>query len=260
MWFLKLFGHLIVIILLTTLTQVGGLIWILALWVSIKLKKKKRYVFPILYLIFNILIIPPIAKQFGKEQLPVFSKKLKPRNLVYPLLFRNYANLELKELLENSVENLKQYNIKIIYLDANFPFIDGFPLLPHLSHNDGKKIDISFIYLDENGKSTNKKPSISGYGAYVNSEINYTSKSCIEKGYWQYDFPKYLTFGTLNDLKLDKKATTILIKELLSNKTTQKIFIEPYLKKSLGLNLEEKIRFHGCKAVRHDDHIHLQIK
>jgi hypothetical protein len=25
-----------------------------------------------------------------------------------------------------------------IALDANFPFVNGFPLLPHLSHADGK--------------------------------------------------------------------------------------------------------------------------
>ncbi len=36
--------------------------------------------------------------------------------------------------------------------------------------------------------------------------------------------------------------------------------IEPYLKKSLGLGTESKIRFQGCQAVRHDDHIHLELK
>lgn len=259
MWFIKLFGHLIVFILLTVFTQVGGLIWILALWVSFLLKKKFRYVFPSLYLLLNILIIPPIAGQYGRVQLPVFSKRLKPHNLVYPILFRNYVNLELKNLLENSANSQELKNIRITYLDANFPFLNGFPLLPHLSHNDGKKIDISFMYLDENGKPTDKKPSTSGYGAYVSTETNVTSENCLGKGYWQYDFPKYLTFGTFNNLDLDKNYTTVLIKELLSSKKTQKIFIEPHLKTSLGLDSEEKIRFHGYQAVRHDDHIHLQI-
>lgn len=68
---LKLFGHLIVIMLLTVFTQVGGIIWILSLLVSIKLKKKKRYVFPFLHIVFNLFLIPPIAKHFGREQLPV---------------------------------------------------------------------------------------------------------------------------------------------------------------------------------------------
>ena len=259
MSFFKLLGHLITVVLLTALTQVGGLIWLLACYLSFKLKKKKRLIFPIVYLISNLLIVPPLAKVFGREQLPIFNEELKPKNWVYPLLFRNYAKSTLKTELEDSAKALFKSGISITYLDANFPFLDGFPLLPHLSHSDGKKIDISFMYLDKSRKSTSKKPSISGYGVYVNFE-NYSSEYCINKGNWQYDFPKYLTFGTIDNLEFDKLKTKILIKQLLSNSQTEKIFIEPYLKKYLGLNAENKIRFHGCKAVRHDDHIHLQTK
>lgn len=257
---LKLCGHLIIFLSLTILTQVGGFIWIFAAWISNRFKKKKRFVFPFLYLVFNIIIVPPIAKQLGREQLPVFSKNLKPKNWGYPLLFRNYVNPELKALLENSASILKSNTIQITYLDANFPFFDGFPLLPHLSHNDGKKIDLSFMYLDKKGISTNKKPSVSGYGIYADSEKNITISTCLKKGYWQYDFSKYLTLGSLHELALDKVKTKHLIKTLLNNNATQKIFIEPHLKKSMSLNNNVKIRFHGCQAVRHDDHIHLQIK
>ncbi|MEW4925097.1 hypothetical protein [Algibacter sp. 2305UL17-15] len=260
MKFLKAIGHLFLIIFLTILTQVGGVIWILTLMLSKPLKSKKRYSFPLLYLSFNLLIIPPVAKQFGREALPVFNQELKPRNWVYPLLFRNYVNSNLKTELENSAHSLFKSGISITYLDANFPFLDGFPLLPHLSHNDGKKIDISFMYLDEHGTTTTKKPSVSGYGAYVDSNKNRTTTSCLNKGYWQYDFSKYLTFGKNNHLILDRSKTKLLIKCLTSNPSTQKLFIEPYLKESMGLSNESKIRFHGCQAVRHDDHAHLQIK
>ena len=164
MTLIKLLGHLIIVLVLTGLTQIGGLIWILSIIVSIKSKKKKRYIFPVFYLVFNLLIIPPVANYFGRERLPVLSSNLKPRNWMYPILFRNYVNPELKTLLENSAETLKSQTIQITYLDANFPFFNGFPLLPHLSHNDGKKIDITFQYVDKAGNTTNKKPSISGYG------------------------------------------------------------------------------------------------
>jgi hypothetical protein len=51
------------------------------------------------------------------------------------------------------------------YLDTGFPFIVKFPLPPHLSHNDGKKADLSFLYLDsKNGSITNEVPSFIGYG------------------------------------------------------------------------------------------------
>ena len=258
MKFLKLLGHTCIIIFLTVLSQVGGLIWFVSVLFSVKFKKRKRYLFPLLYLVFNLLIIPTIANALGRERLPVFNSQLKPRNLVYPLLFRNYVKPELRDLLENSVHQLMYSNITITYLDANFPFFDGFPLLPHLSHSDGKKIDISFQYLDQKGVPTDKKPSVSGYGIYVSSK-NTTSKNCLSKGYWQYDFPKYLTFGKINELALDEKNTSALIKELLNNSSTQKIFIEPYLKQQLQLQNYSKIRFHGCQAVRHDDHIHVQI-
>lgn len=261
MRFLKLIKHLFIFIFLTALTQIGGIIWILGLWISHKTKKRKRYIFPILYLVFNLLIIPPIAKQFGREQLPVFSEKLQPRNLAYPLLFRNYVVPELKAELEDSADVLFISNgITITYLDANFPFFNNFPLLPHLSHNDGKKVDISFMYLDEDNKPTTKKPSISGYGVYVNSNKNSTNNNCLSQGYWQYDFSKRLTFGTINTLQLDETHTSILISRLLAIPSTRKIFIEPYLKESLGFSGQPKMRFHGCHAVRHDDHIHLEIK
>ena len=148
MRFLKLIGHIVIIILLTALTQVGGLIWLIAILISLKTKKRKRIVFPLLYLLFNLFIIPPIASYFGREKLPWFDEKLKPRNWFYPLAYRNYVKPGLKQELENSALALSKKGIAITYLDANFPFFDGFPLLPHLSHNDGKKIDLSFMYLD----------------------------------------------------------------------------------------------------------------
>lgn len=260
MGLLKRAGHLAIIIILTALTQVGGLIWLLAIVISISAKKRKRIVFPLLYLLFNLLIVPPMASYFGRERLPWFNKNLKPRNWFYPLAFRNYVNPELKLELENATEIVSKSNISITYLDANFPFFDGFPLLPHLSHNDGKKIDLAFMYIDEQGISTHKKPSISGYGVYSDSDKNNTSKYCLDSGYWQYDITKYLTFGTIDDLELDKAKSSHLINQLLSIPISHKIFIEPHLKQSLGLNNKSKIRFHGCQAVRHDDHIHFQIK
>jgi len=257
---LKVVLHSIWIIILTLLTQIGGLIWIISLLVSTKFKTRKRFVFPALYLLCNLILVPPIAKLFGRERLPVFAEHIQPRNWVYPLLFRNYVNPNLKLLLIKTSDALGNDNITLTYLDANFPFINGFPLFPHLSHNDGKKIDLSFMYLDGDNNSSNKKPSLTGYGVYANSDNNESSQSCIDQGYWQYDFPKYLTFGTLNDLKLDKTRTRKIIEQLLNNPETQKLFIEPHLKHTLDLDHEPKIRFQGCQAVRHDDHIHFQIK
>lgn len=255
----KIIFHIIFILLLTIITQVGGLIWIVTIIISIILKYKKRYLFIGLYFLFNLLVVPPIAKVFGREKLPVFGSNLASKNFMYPILFRNYVNSDLKNLLLDTSDKIAaERNFKITYLDANFPFFDGFPLLPHLSHNDGKKIDISFMYKTKDGKETNGKPAVSGYGAFVKIK-SITSESCLDKGYWQYDYTKYFTFGTITNLEFDNDRTKVLIEKLLSQPKTQKIFIEPYLKLQMGLVQYDKIRFHGCGAVRHDDHIHLQI-
>ncbi|MFT5619364.1 MAG: hypothetical protein ACI85I_002607, partial [Arenicella sp.] len=51
------------------------------------------------------------------------------------------------------------------------------------------------------------------------------------------------------------------VNELFTSDCTAygKVFIEPHLKTRLGLENYSKIRFHGCQAVRHDDHIHVQL-
>ena len=70
---------------------------------------------------------------------------------------------------------------------------------------------------------------------------------------------KYLTLGKRNEnLKISNEATKYLIQQIANDKAVQKIFIEPHLKQRFGLR-NGKIRFHGCHAVRHDDHIHVQI-
>lgn len=256
---ITLFGHILLIILLTTITQLGGLIWLLTLLLSKPINKKKRFIFPILYLVFNLIIIPITAPLFGRVPLPVFNNLIKPKNLIYPLLFRNYVSADLKFSLQKSSIDLAHVGIRVTYLDANFPFLDGFPLLPHLSHNDGKKVDISFQYKTKEGVTTNSKPSLSGYGIYTSPE-NKTSNYCKQQGYWQYDLTKYLGISTNRNLVFDKENTKTLIQSLLYRAEKAKVFIEPYLKKELGLSNYSNIRFHGCQAVRHDDHIHLQIK
>lgn len=255
---LKVILHLGVIVILTILTQVGGIIWLIALVISKRWRKKKRYVFPIIYLTCNLFIIPLSAPLLGRTTLPIFNSSLHAHNFIYPLLFRNYVSAELKSSLIVASKELNGHSVKITYLDANFPFINGFPLLPHLSHNDGNKIDISFMYL-ENGKRTEKKPSRSGYGAFT-SKSNPTSDYCLSKGFWQYDITKHITFGTNENLTLDKPTTKLLIQSLIKSHDNPKIFIEPSLKEELGLESNKRIRFHGCQAVRHDDHIHFEIK
>lgn len=264
---MKVVKHILIVALLTILTQVGGAIWILNFgFFHLKSPHRSRFqkfsFFLALYFISTILIIPLFAKLNNRVPLPIFkSNNLVPHNYLTPLLNRHYVKPTLKSNLIDigNQLNSENVNLKVSYLDANFPFLDGFPLLPHLSHNDGRKVDLSFYYTNEKGEG-NLKPANLGYGKYVEpikGEYNQT-KACKTKGYWHYDYTKYLTLGSRNDLEFDIQNTKRLIQLLLSKPSSQKLLIEPHLKKRMKLS-NSKIRFQGCHAVRHDDHIHYQI-
>ena len=264
---IKSFLHIILVIILTIVTQIGGLLWILnfGFYKVRGIKKTLAYrvvTFLLLYLITTFFIVPPLAKLNNRVHLPISkSGSLIPHNIITPLLNRHYVKPKLKsDLAEISKRvNFENKDFKVSYLDANFPFIDGFPLLPHLSHSDGRKIDLSFFYT-KNTKPSKHKPSISGYGYFVDLKKDESDQTeiCKSKGYWQYDFTKYLTLGSRDDLEFDIQRTKKLIQLLVKAESTHKILIEPNIKTRLQLT-NDKIRFQGCHAVRHDDHLHYQV-
>ncbi len=273
---LKVISAIILFCLLTVLTQVGGLVYLLSIltykltdkWTSNSyLKATYRFTsFLALYCLTTFLIIPVIAKPLGRVSLPLTeTNHLQPLNILTCFLNRNYVKPELKQ---TAFEVAKQMNDKFPgtttnYLDANFPFIDKFPLIPHLSHNDGKKLDLAFCYLDtKTGKPTNECPSFIGYGICEEpgpDEKN-TADFCADKGYWQYSLlTKIISQDAKRNFTFDSKKTKELINLFTTKSAIGKIFVEPHLKTRLHLT-SDKIRFHGCQAVRHDDHIHIQLK
>lgn len=260
----KFFFKVLLFILLTAATQIGGLVYVISSFITKKtkwnFKFKSSIIYILVYLFSTFLIVPYIAPIFGREKV-IHTNKISPTNYFTIILNRNYVTPKLNKLLLSAAKKLEKTSIKIHYLDANFPFINKFPLLPHLSHSDGKKIDLSLIYETKIGKISDQQKSISGYGVFEDPKPNEYNQInvCLKKGYFQYDFPKYITLGKINNrLKFSHKGNKQLIKALLSQKELGKIFIEPHLKNRLQLN-HKKIRYHGCQAVRHDDHIHVQL-
>lgn len=267
--YLKILIHILIVILLTLLTQVGGLIWIAVFgffrYRKSAWNKRKRFLsFSIVYILCITFIVPILAPLNHRKALPVFEEYIQPHNLGYVLLCRNYVHDDLySNLIETAKDFKTNYGVFITYLDAGFPFIDGFPLLPHLSHNDGRKIDLAFIYQDAKGKTTSDHPSLIGYGIYeepLEGEVN-QPQICKDAGYWQYDYAKYIGFNTDKELEIDLDHTKSLIEDLILKTQASKVFIEPHLAQRINVKSDysNKIRYHGCHAVRHDDHIHLQI-
>lgn len=264
-------------IILTIITQIGGLVYLLYQPLSSRIKKKwsgiKQIItrigmYLLLYFSFTFILIPPIAKQFGRVPMPYLTPKdmiIKPLTIFTVLLNRHYVKPILKEQIIKISKTLQAEfpNSQIAYLDANFPFWNGFPLLPHLSHNDGKKLDIAFLYKDKiTGKVVNGSPSFYGYGIYETprkGELNQPNV-CSKKGYWQYGFLEKITpQSNKANVILSEERTKRLVQLLAQNKAIKKIFIEPHLKTRWDLKRYGKIRYHGCHAVRHDDHIHVQL-
>ncbi len=271
----KIIWRILAFCFLTLLTQVGGVVYLVSLVTFIYIDKltKRNIVkliyqfssFSILYCISTFFIIPTIAKQFGRVPLPLTSTHhIRPLNVMTFLLNRNYVVPELRQTVFEVAEQMESRfpRTKLNYLDANFPFLNGFPLFPHLSHNDGKKLDLSFCYNDANtGNQTNDCPSFIGYGICeepLESELN-TSEYCQEKGKWQYSFMmKIMPQGNKKNFIFNNEKTKELINLFVAQPTIGRLFIEPHLKTRLKLN-SEKIKFHGCHAVRHDDHLHIKL-
>lgn len=268
-------SRIFLFLFLTALTQIGGLVYFISFSGHNYISKKfnagftrnilKFLSFILLYLIFTFVIIPPVAKLFGRVQLPVTkTSNVQPLNFLTCLFNRNYVRPELRETLYNVAGEMnKAYPGTVVnYLDANFPFINNFLLIPHLSHSDGKKLDIAFFYRKKlTGEETEETPSFIGYGICeepMKGEQN-TADICGSKGYWQYSLLKKIMPQTNKQyFSFDADRTKTFINLVAQQKDIEKIFIEPYLKTRMKLT-NKKIRFHSCNAVRHDDHVHIQI-
>jgi len=265
--------HAIVITLLTLATQIGGIAYLLTFAIVQSVRKHLRpigLVAPVVFLLSYVglsVISAYLAPLFGRVPLPCFSSehlKLAMQSPLYCALNRHYVRPELRSLALRLAENMDQKypGTVTLGLDANFPFIDGFPLLPHLSHDDGRKLDLAYFYQAPGG-------------AYVRGE----TKSPI--GYWAFETPaqdsalpcadrrdlltmrwdmKWLR-PFMREYDLEESRTRAALDWLTSTGKqagVSKIFLEPHLVKKLNAQ-DEMVRFQGCRAARHDDHIHLEM-
>lgn len=122
--------YFLLFIFLSVLTQVGGIVLLLSLlasnWLKTKFKFKTLLIFVLLYVATTFLLVPHVAPKFGRSKIA----NLRPTNFVTVLLNRNYINSEYRNTLRRLNGNLRNQGVELHFLDANFPFIDGFPLLP----------------------------------------------------------------------------------------------------------------------------------
>lgn len=211
--------------LLTLLTQVGGLIYLVCTLTMRRLGLFKRRrpatrslfrggIIAIIYLLISSLLLPPMAARGGRVPLPVFKgATVRPLTLLTPLLNRHYVDRRLSKVVQEVAA--QHPNLPIAYLDANFPFYDGFPLLPHLSHDDGRKLDLAFLYREPGtGEPVNyAAPAPLGYGGFEDPQTGETDRpaECLAAGHGQYDFTRYLAPSLLQrDLTFDRERMRTL--------------------------------------------------
>lgn len=271
---LRVSGRLVLFVVLTVLTQVGGLVYLLNRflyrwldrWISQPwLRRLSKFgSFAALYLLVSLLLLPALAPAFGRVPLPLRGTHLRPLNVWTCLLNRHYVRPALRTLaLDVAAQLAADFpGTTTYYLDANFPLINRFPLLPHLSHHDGKKLDLAFFYQDaETGEIRDGAPAWIGYGIHEDplpGEFD-QSATCAQHGHWQYDLlQSFVPQGNKETYRFDARRTKALVEALVAHPGSGKLFIEPHLKDRLHIH-SEKVRFQGCQAVRHDDHVHVQL-
>jgi len=268
------FIHLLAFLALTLLTQIGGMAYLGALALGRHWRGRRRFrrlavmaMFMVLYAGLS-LSASAIAPSFGRVPLPCHAKEdaeLAVQSTLYCVLNRHYVTPELKQVVGDLAKHMAARfpGTRLNVLDANFPFFDGFPLLPHLSHSDGRKLDLAFFYKDRDSQAQIRETrSPIGYWAFEEPKSSVrgrcTGRSDILSLRWDMDW-----FQVFNqDYQLDERRTVAVLRWLVgegAKRGVSKVFIEPHLAARLGVR-SKFIRFQGCRAARHDDHIHFQIR
>ena len=185
------------------------------------------------------------------------SGPLRPVLRGYCVRQRHYVTGRAEKALRRAAEAVaRRYPDAVVrYMEASWP--EGVrPMPPHLSHGDGRQIDLTLFYADREGRPLPSSPAKSGYGA--NEPPRHEGERACKGGRTtkndRPDPPKDRTW------RLDDARTAELVRQLSKDPAVRRIFLEPHLKARLGFARDPKVRFAGCQAARHDDHIHVDFR
>lgn len=248
-------------IVLTILTQIGGVAYLLASWLARGVfRQTVAFIGVYALLSLGAVFIAPV---FGREPLPCVERDgLAPRSILYCALNRQYVSPNLHQLATRLARHVDAQHPGSVtqYLDAGFPFADGFPLLPHLSHDDGRKVDFAFYYRAED-YLPGETPSPLGYWGFLEPHAD-DPEICRKKNRLtlRWDMGWFQRF-VREDLTLDAARTGTMLRWLVDEGVkdgVEKVLLEPHLRARFALP-PAIVRFQGCRAARHDDHVHVQV-
>jgi len=257
---------------LTALTQVGGLAYLLYRLLRSKFRwpvRRRAVLMAGLFLACYGAVWAAAflaAPVFGREPLPCFKRDgatLAMASPVYCVLNRHYVRPKTRLAAEALADTLARRFPGTITLafDGAFPFFDGFAMLPHLSHDDGRKLDLAFWYAGLDGAYLcGRTRSPIGYWAF--EQPSRGGGACPEGAWptlrWNLSWLQPL----FPDRPLEPKRTRAALQWLKQEGPRYgvvRVFAEPHLARRLGVS-GGVLRFQGCRAARHDDHIHLSVR
>jgi|JI10StandDraft_1071094.scaffolds.fasta_scaffold384150_2 hypothetical protein len=253
---LPLLGWLAAFAALTALTQIGGVIFAVSHIAGHRWhlgRAARASLFCVFYLLAMFVAVPRLAPFFGREALACVDgdHPYRAQSIFYCATGRNYVRPPVKAHLSRIADDLavRFPGTVVTYLDAGFPFADGFPLPPHLSHRDGRKLDLALFYRDRDPGGAWPI----GYWALTPPATS-TTPACARDGLFRWNMAWLQPLLPVH--QLDVERTRALIQAITATKP-QKIFLEPHLVRSLQLE-GKGLLFAGCHAARHDDHVHVQ--
>ncbi len=237
-------------LVLTALTQVGGVAWL----VRLAFQRRRMVAFVGMYaaLSLGVAFVAPIT---GRVALPCTGAgPLQVQSWVYCVTNRSYVTPKMRDVAVDLAAHMAAEfpGTVTLALDGNLPFFDGFPLLPHLSHDDGEKLDLAFYYQSEGTYLPGKTRSPLGYFAFEPGPTDCPDIWPTLR--WDLDWLQ----GVVPGYTLDRPRMQAALAWLMADARVGKVFLEPHLAQGLGVSAP-KLRFQGCRAARHDDHIHIQL-
>lgn len=259
--------HGVIILLLTVLTQVGGLIYAAALLARGGVPiAKTRVGLTVLFVGLYALAWFPIERAAtlgGRVGLPCVARDALSASVVSCALHRHYVTPELAAILAALAEDADaRFDGTLTRaLDANFPFFDGVPLPPHLSHDDGEKVDLAYYYARDGAYQRGALGSWLGYWKFERPRDGESQICSPIRSGLRWDMAWFAPL-TRADLVLDEPRTRYALNWLAvegAERGVGKVFVEPHLAERMGVR-GRVIRFQGCRAARHDDHIHVQLR
>lgn len=219
-------GHIGLVIFLTALTQVGGVAWLLAFGF-----RRRMLAFVAIYVLVS-MAAGFVAPMTGRVALScIKAGPLQVQSWFYCLTNRTYVTPQLRDVTVDLAAHMAaEYPGTVtLALDGNLPFFDGFPLLPHLSHDDGEKLDLAFYYLDHGAYLPGKTRSPLGYFAFEPGPTDCPDAWPTlrwDLAWLQGWFPAYTP---------DRPRMHAALAWLMADDRVGKVFIEPHLAQGLGI-------------------------